>query len=66
MTWLLPTIERELDLGFFFAAFVVHGDDDNPQKVLFKDMVADLGAKLLGDELWDKYGGWPIYSILLT
>ncbi len=24
--------------------------------------MADLGAELLGDALWDTYGGWPMYS----
>jgi len=43
-------------------SYVVYGDDDSPQKVLFKDVIADLGAKVLGDEMWDRYGGWPIYS----
>jgi hypothetical protein len=43
-------------------SYVVYGDDDSPQKVLFKDVIADLGAKALGDEMWDRYGGWPIYS----
>jgi hypothetical protein len=43
-------------------SYVVYGDDDNPQKVSFKDVVADLGARLLGNELWDSYGRWPIYS----
>lgn len=41
---------------------VVYGDDDAPQKVLFKDVVADLGAALLGDAMWDEYHAWPIYS----
>ena len=43
-------------------SYVVYGDDDSPQKVLFKDVVADLGARLLGDEMWDRYDKWPIYS----
>ena len=43
-------------------SYVVYGDDDSPQRVLFKDAVADLGARLLGDEMWDRYGAWPTYS----
>lgn len=43
-------------------SYVVYGDEDHPQKVLLADLVADLGPKLLGDELWDKYHGWPMYS----
>lgn len=43
-------------------SYVVYGDEANPQKVFFKDLVADLGAALLGHDLWDKYHAWPIYS----
>jgi hypothetical protein len=31
-------------------------------KVLFRDMVDELGAELIGEELQRKYGGWPMYS----
>ena len=30
--------------------------------MLLADLVADLGAQLLGDELWNRYGRWPMYS----
>ena len=43
-------------------SYVVYGDDGNLQKALLKDVVADLGPKLLGDELWDAYHGWPMYA----
>jgi hypothetical protein len=43
-------------------SYVVHGDENNPQKTLFKDLVAELGAELIGDELWSQYHGWPMYS----
>lgn len=43
-------------------SYVVYGDEDHPQKVLFKDVVEDLGAELLGDELWNKYHNWPMYA----
>ncbi len=43
-------------------SYVVYGDETKPRKVLFADVVAELGAKLLGDELWNKYHKWPIYS----
>jgi len=36
-------------------SYVVFGDEDKPQKILFKDLVSDLGAELLGHEMWDKY-----------
>src|SRR5262245_15110969 len=31
---------------------VVTGSEDQPQKILFKDIVDELGAKLLGERLW--------------
>jgi hypothetical protein len=43
-------------------SYVVGGSADTPQKFLFKDAVAELGAKLLGDELWNKYQAWPMYA----
>jgi len=37
--------------------------DDNPDNtVLFKDFVDLLGKELIGRELMDKYGTWPMYS----
>jgi hypothetical protein len=47
------------DEGLSYVAF---GQADQPQKLLFKDFVAELGAKLLGDEMWNKYHAWPMYS----
>jgi hypothetical protein len=43
-------------------SYVVYGDESRPQKVLLKDAVAELGAGLLGAEMWNKYHMWPIYS----
>ena len=43
-------------------SYVVYGDPDRPQKVLFKDAVAELGAGLLGDALWNAYHAWPMYA----
>ncbi|NJN99318.1 MAG: hypothetical protein HC875_37090 [Anaerolineales bacterium] len=43
-------------------SYVVSGSEDKPDKFLFKDAVAELGAKLLGDRLWNQYGAWPMYS----
>jgi hypothetical protein len=43
-------------------SYVVFGDEDKPQKILFKDLVSDLGAELLGHEMWDKYHCWPVYA----
>ena len=37
--------------------------DDNPaHAILFKDFVDILGAELIGKELMEKYGTWPMYS----
>ena len=35
---------------------------DSEDKFLFKDAVDELGADLIGAELWKKYGTWPMYS----
>ena len=43
-------------------SYVVHGTESYPQISLFKDFVDELGVKLLGDELWNNYEAWPIYS----
>jgi len=40
----------------------VNVDDDTDQKILFKDFIDELGAELIGQELIDKYGTWPMYS----
>jgi hypothetical protein len=39
-------------------SYVVHEDG----KTLLVDAVAELGAKLLGDDMWERYGAWPVYS----
>jgi Phosphomannose isomerase len=36
--------------------------DDISDKVLFKDFVDELGAEIIGEELKNKYGTWPMYS----
>ena len=36
--------------------------DDIEDKFLFKDTVDELGAGLIGEELMQKYGTWPMYS----
>lgn len=32
------------------------------EKVLFRDCVEELGAALIGNELWNRYGRWPMFS----
>ncbi len=43
-------------------SYVVYGDDSRPQRILLKDVVADLGPTLLGEAMWDQYQRWPVYS----
>lgn len=47
------------DEGLSYAAY---GDMERPQKYLFKTMVEELGASLVGEEIWEKYHAWPVYS----
>jgi hypothetical protein len=32
------------------------------EKFLLRDAVAELGAEIIGDAIWSKYGKWPCYS----
>ncbi len=43
-------------------SYVLYGAEDKPQKALLVDVVAELGDRLLGKEMWSKYGRWPVYS----
>jgi hypothetical protein len=43
-------------------SYIVCGNQNNASKVLLVDAVAELGADLLGESMWRKYGKWPIYS----
>lgn len=40
----------------------VNVDDDPAHAILFKSFIDELGAKLIGQELIDRYGTWPMYS----
>lgn len=40
----------------------VNVDDDPAHKILFKDFVDELGVELIGQELYDRFGLWPMYS----
>lgn len=35
---------------------------DPKKKFLLRDAVEELGARLIGRDLWSKYGTWPMYS----
>jgi hypothetical protein len=43
-------------------SYVITGDERNPDKVLLRDLVQELGAALIGPELWNAYHAWPVYS----
>ena len=58
--WFASTTEaandnREWDEGLSYV--VSNGD-----KFLLRDAVGELGAELIGDEIWNKYNRWPCYS----
>ncbi len=58
--WFASTTEaandnRAADEGL---SYVVAGKD----KFLLKDAVAELGAEMVGQHIWDKYKKWPVYS----
>lgn len=36
--------------------------DDGSNKMLLREMVELLGAEIVGQNLWDKYGKWPMFS----
>jgi len=50
--------------GEFEGMSFVNADGNPDHVILFKDFVEELGADLVGQELIDKYGTWPMYSKL--
>ena len=40
----------------------VAASEDGRERILFKDAVDELGAGLIGQELMERYGTWPMYS----
>lgn len=57
----IPAMNGELaapDEGMSYVA----PDSNIENKFLLKDAVDELGADLIGQELMDKYGTWPMYS----
>lgn len=57
----IPAMNGELaplDEGMSYVA----ATDDIGDKFLFKDAVDELGAKIIGSKLKEKYGTWPMYS----
>ena len=43
-------------------SYVVSEEGGQTDKLLLVDMVAELGAEILGEELWQAHGKWPVYS----
>ena len=43
-------------------SYVVGGDAGKEIQVLLSDVVAELGPRLLGEEMWREHGKWPMYS----
>jgi hypothetical protein len=43
-------------------SYVVYGQSENYQKILLREMVTELGADLIGENLWGTYHRWPILS----
>ena len=39
-------------------SYVIH----DGQRFQLKDVVAELGGKIIGDSIWSKYKKWPVYS----
>jgi len=44
-------------------SYVLEGEDGSAdQRLLFRDVIAELGADLIGAVLWQQYETWPMYS----
>ena len=62
--WLASTITAnngpltQPDEGLSYVAVAY----DSDEKFTLKEAVEILGSQLVGNELMDKYGGWPMYS----
>lgn len=57
----IPAMNGELappDEGISYVAVT----DNIKDKILFKDFVDELGSEIIGEELKNKYGTWPMYS----
>jgi hypothetical protein len=58
--WFASTTEaandnRNWDEGL---SYVVH----RGERFLLRDAVGELGAEIIGRDIWDRYGRWPVYS----
>jgi hypothetical protein len=41
---------------------VIFEEKGKPLRVLLRDAVAELKGTLVGEKIWNDYGGWPMYS----
>lgn len=41
---------------------VVFNDNGSTQKVLLRDAVHELKGELIGEDIWEEYESWPMYS----
>lgn len=46
------------DEGMSYVSY----SNDPKDRFLLKDAIDELGAQIIGKELWDKYGTWPMHS----
>jgi hypothetical protein len=58
----IPAMNGELAPPDEGMSYVLPVDGHLGDKFLFRDAVDLLGAQIIGDELKDKYGTWPMYS----
>ena len=57
----IPAMNGDLAPKDEGMSYVSLSDDPNG-RILFKDVVEELGSELIGEELMQKYGTWPMYS----
>ena len=57
----VPAMNGELAPWDEGMSYVSSGEAPE-DKILLKDFVDELGAELIGGELYGKYGAWPMYS----
>lgn len=43
-------------------SFVVYEENGEEKQVLLRDAIDELKAAVIGDALWQGYGGWPMFS----
>lgn len=41
---------------------IVYEENGQVQQIILKDAIAELGAEIIGDRLWNEYKSWPMYS----